>query len=104
MYDWLRVPAAGVCTWRGRTFGRWTRHVDRVCDSYADWKDAEDCPVLVLTANREYIGRAQFFSRYQSVERLVETMLQMIGTNQPCAIETGMFYAVYSPLGRVYAL
>lgn len=28
MYDWLRVPAAGVCTWRGRTFGRWTRHAD----------------------------------------------------------------------------
>ena len=71
-----------------------------VGDSYADWKDAEDCPVLVLTANREYIGRAQYFFRYQSVERLVETMLQMIGTNQPCAIETGMFYAVYSPLGR----
>ena len=32
MYDWLRVPAAGVCTWRGRTFGRWTRHADWVCD------------------------------------------------------------------------
>ena len=32
MYDWLRVPAAGVCTWRGRTFGRWTRHADWVCN------------------------------------------------------------------------
>ena len=32
MYDWLRFPAAGVCTWRGRTFGRWTRHADWVCN------------------------------------------------------------------------
>ena len=32
MYDWLRVPAAGVCTWRGRASGRWTRHADWVCD------------------------------------------------------------------------
>ena len=71
-----------------------------VGDCYADWKDAEDCPVLVLTINREYIGRTQYFFRYQSVEHLVETMLQMIGANQPCVTETGMFYAVYSPLGR----
>ena len=71
-----------------------------VGDCYADWKDAEDCPVLVLTTNREYIGRTQYFFRYQSVEHLVETMLQMIGANQPCVTETGMFYAVYSPLGR----
>lgn len=34
MYDWLRFPAAGVCTWRGRTFGRWTRHADWVCNLY----------------------------------------------------------------------
>lgn len=32
-----------------------------VGDCYADWKDAEDCPVLVLTTNREYIGRTQYF-------------------------------------------
>ena len=71
-----------------------------VGDCYADWKDAEDCPVLVLTTNREYIGRTKYFFRYQSVEHLVETMLQMIGANQPCVTKTGMFYAVYSPLGR----
>ena len=34
-----------------------------VGDCYADWKDAEDCPVLVLTINREYIGRTQYFFR-----------------------------------------
>lgn len=71
-----------------------------VGDCYADWKDAEDCPVLVLTANREYIGREHYFFRYQSVEQLVWTMMEMIQTNHPRVVESGMFYAVYSPLGR----
>lgn len=75
-------------------------HLILVGDAYADWKDSEDCPVLVLTGNREFIGQSQYFFRYQSVERLVEVIQQILGMKRRCEVETGMFYAVYSPLGR----
>lgn len=71
-----------------------------VGDAYADWKDPDDCPVLVLTGNRELIGQPKYFFRYQSVERLVEVIQQILSMNQRYVVNSGMFYAVYSPLGR----
>lgn len=71
-----------------------------VGDSYVDCLDAEDCPVLVLTANRENIGRDRYFFRYQSAEQLTAEMLKMVDAERECRIEEGVFLAVYSPLGR----
>ena len=57
MYDWLRVPAAGVCTWRGRASGRWTRHADWVCDPVWAVLDSGIGDVKLFCAIGAFMGK-----------------------------------------------
>lgn len=69
-----------------------------VGEEYADWTDV--CPVCVLTKQREYTGKQRSLFRYQGVELLVRSMLEIIEQGQQKVVDGAAVYAVHSPLGR----
>lgn len=71
-----------------------------VGDSYVDSLSTEECPVLVLTEKREYIGQEHYLFRYQNAEKLTEAMLAVIDKDKAYMLDRNTFLAVYSPLGR----
>lgn len=69
-----------------------------VGEEYADWTDI--CPVCVLAKQREYTGKQKSLFRYQGVELLVKSMLEIIEQGQKKTVDGPAVYAVHSPLGR----
>lgn len=59
-----------------------------------------ECPVVVLTKYREYATFPQYIFRYQSAELLLNNLLQLLSQDEKQEVGTGLFLAVYSPLGR----
>ena len=66
--------------------------------------EIEECglnvPVLILTKHREHAQTDRYLFRYQSMEVIVQCILDTISKQRPKVEHEHAFLAVYSPLGR----